>query len=363
MKNEDNSSPTLANVIMWGDSASTGSEIFNESSTPNIAYSDIQSCGSSSSWNSACGANVGGNIDVDPLLGSLADNGGFTQTHALGSGSPAIDTGSTAFCPDMDQRGYARSVDGNGDETLGCDMGAYEYASSPVSFPLTVDIVGNGSVIKNPDQIGYYFGETVTLTATADTGWTFTGWSVDASGSANPLTVPITDNTNITATFTQNEYKLSVTVDPEGMGSVAISPSQDTYHYGDEVTLTPAANPGWSFSGWSGEASGPDNPLTVTIQGDTNIIANFTQDEYTLSITVDPEGMGSVAIDPVKDTYHYGDTVTLTPAANPLWSFSGWSGDASGTDNPLTVTIQGDTNITAHFLEYFEIYLPLIMRN
>ncbi len=57
---------------------------------------------------------------TDALLGPLADNGGPTLTHALGAGSPAIDTANDAFCPATDQRGVARPQGG------GCDVGAFE---------------------------------------------------------------------------------------------------------------------------------------------------------------------------------------------------------------------------------------------
>jgi uncharacterized delta-60 repeat protein len=57
---------------------------------------------------------------VDPVLGTLADNGGRTQTMALLSGSPAINAGTCAGAPTKDQRGMARPQDG------ACDMGAYE---------------------------------------------------------------------------------------------------------------------------------------------------------------------------------------------------------------------------------------------
>jgi hypothetical protein len=115
-------SPTLINVILWGNNAPTGGGIYNEvGGTPEISYSDIQGCGGSSSWNSNCGLNGGNNIDTDPLLGPIADNGGFTMTHALLEGSPAIDAGDPGNCPDTDQRGINRP---QGDY---CDMGAYEY--------------------------------------------------------------------------------------------------------------------------------------------------------------------------------------------------------------------------------------------
>lgn len=96
--------PTLINVILWGNTAPTGGGIYNEvGGTPQISYSDIQGCGSSSSWNSICGEDVGNNIDADPLLSPLADNGGFTMTHGLLEGSPAIDSGDPGSCPDTDQ--------------------------------------------------------------------------------------------------------------------------------------------------------------------------------------------------------------------------------------------------------------------
>jgi len=80
--------------------------------------------------------------------------------------------------------------------------------------------------------------------------------------------------------FEFGEYTLTVQVDPEEKGTVTIDPEQVTYRYDEQVTLTPNPIPGWSFSSWSGDASGTDNPLIVSIQGNTTITANFTQDEF-----------------------------------------------------------------------------------
>jgi predicted outer membrane repeat protein len=63
--------------------------------------------------------------DTDPLLLPLADNGGFSMTHAIKPNSPAIDNGNDAVCPELDQRGTKR-IDGNKDGTVRCDIGAYE---------------------------------------------------------------------------------------------------------------------------------------------------------------------------------------------------------------------------------------------
>ena len=65
-------------------------------------------------------------VSVDPQLGRLSDNGGPTRTMSIGSGSPALDAGNNAVCESTDQRGYSRPVDGDGDHSSVCDIGAYE---------------------------------------------------------------------------------------------------------------------------------------------------------------------------------------------------------------------------------------------
>jgi len=65
-------------------------------------------------------------ITNSPQLSPLADNGGSTHTHALQVGSPAIDAGDDANCESNDQRGATRTMDGDGNGTSTCDIGAFE---------------------------------------------------------------------------------------------------------------------------------------------------------------------------------------------------------------------------------------------
>ena len=62
----------------------------------------------------------------DPLLGALADNGGFTQTLMPGTGSSAINAVPCYLAPLTDQRGAARPDPTSAGLTKGCDMGAVE---------------------------------------------------------------------------------------------------------------------------------------------------------------------------------------------------------------------------------------------
>ena len=76
---------------------------------------------------------------------------------------------------------------------------------------------------------------------------------------------------------TQEEYSLTVDVSPVNSGMVVIDPDKNTYHPGDDVSVTAIPNPGWKFTSWSGDEIGTDNPLTLEIQNHTNITANFAK--------------------------------------------------------------------------------------
>ena len=85
-----------------------------------------------------CNFTATGDIEsVDPLLGVLADNGGETPTHALLTGSPAIDAGTNSGCPATDQRGVARP------QGTDCDIGAYESEVVDTQPPMA-DFNGDG---------------------------------------------------------------------------------------------------------------------------------------------------------------------------------------------------------------------------
>ncbi|MDO9299798.1 MAG: right-handed parallel beta-helix repeat-containing protein, partial [Anaerolineales bacterium] len=159
MFNYSYSRPVLTNVILWGDTATNGPEIYNGSdSTSMIAYSDIQGCGVSGSWNRACGKNQGNNIDADPLFVNSANG----DLH-LRITSPAIDAGTNEAVPSevtTDLEGITRFVDiltvtdtGNGTPPI-VDMGAYETldVNTPriTSTPLPTKIPPTPTITPTP---------------------------------------------------------------------------------------------------------------------------------------------------------------------------------------------------------------------
>ena len=122
----DGSVSTVKNCIFWGD---TGGEfVYQFGSAPAVTYSVVQGAPLYAGT---------GNINADPLLGPLADNGGPTKTRALLSGSSAINAGTGAGAPATDQRGAPRPYPSGGS----FDIGAYERGPEI----LTVGITGSGS--------------------------------------------------------------------------------------------------------------------------------------------------------------------------------------------------------------------------
>jgi hypothetical protein len=110
--NMASSGVTFNNSIIWGNTDGYNTPIcstdFAGCGPVTINHSDVQG-----GWGGT------GNLNVDPLLGTLADNGGSVQSRALPAGSPAIDAGDASTCLSTDQRGELRN-------DLGCDLGAYE---------------------------------------------------------------------------------------------------------------------------------------------------------------------------------------------------------------------------------------------
>ena len=127
-------------------------------------------------------------------------------------------------------------------------------------------------------------GSRVTLTAAADAGSVFEGWSgtgVSCVGTG-PCTVTVTEDTTVTGTFRRLPHTLSVSLAGAGSGTVTSSPSgidcgpvcSAAFPHGTSVTLTATAAAGSSFAGWSGSCSGT-GACVVTMDADRSVTATF----------------------------------------------------------------------------------------
>jgi uncharacterized repeat protein (TIGR02543 family) len=77
----------------------------------------------------------------------------------------------------------------------------------------------------------------------------------------------------------------------------------------------------------------------------------------TYSLTVNAAN-GSVSKTPNQSSYYSGRSVTLTAAASAGYQFSSWSGDVTGTTNPVTIIMDSNKTVTANFIISAEPSVP-----
>ncbi|MCP4541231.1 MAG: hypothetical protein GY832_29210 [Chloroflexi bacterium] len=284
-----------------------------------------------------------GSVDLDPG-GPIYDEGTVvTMTANAAHGSYFA-----GWTGDVESANSTETITMDSDKVVTATFSV----TPPVTYSLTIDVLGSGTVTPTAGTHNYISGTIVSLAAAADSGWTFNGWSGDAGGSNPTTTVTMTGNRSITATFTQDEYVLDVRVSPVGGGTVMSDPVQSTYHYGQVVALTAAATEGWQFDDWSGDATGTTTTVSLLMDSHRVVTATFSQTPtptYTLTINTAGDGSGIAAADPNQTIFDHGDVVTLTATPDTDSDFVGWTGDVVTTTTPITLLMTADTSLTATF--------------
>jgi uncharacterized repeat protein (TIGR02543 family) len=94
------------------------------------------------------------------------------------------------------------------------------------------------------------------------------------------------------------------------------------------------------------------NPATATLYACTwhGVFSYSMSSSHTLTTVTSPSAGGSVVRSPNAVSYTVGTTITLTAAPATGYSFTGWSGDLSGTKNPQTVAMNTDKTVAASFV-------------
>ena len=214
----------------------------------------------------------------------------------------------------------------------------------------------------------------MTLTATADTGSTFTGWSgsgISCSGTGT-CTVALNADEIVTATFNSvpaGDHALSVAKTGNGSGTVTSTPAgiacgttcSAAFPAGSSVTLTAAPAAGAAFAGWSGAGCSGTGTCVVTMSADQSVTATFnlTTATPTLSVAKTGNGSGTVTSAPAgiacgttcSAGLPAGSSVTLTAEPDQGSELTGWSGSGiscPGT-GPCVVAMNADQSVIATF--------------
>ena len=195
-------------------------------------------------------------------------------------------------------------------------------------------------------------GTSVSVTATPGVGYTFTNWTEGSNivSSSSNYTFTIIANRTLVANFTvipPTQFAVNLSSNPPTGGTTT---GGGSFNSGTSVSVTATPNVGYTFSNWTEGlivvSSGSN--YTFTILGNRTLVANFTAivSTYTLNVTA---VNGTVVKNPDQPTYNSGVSVQLTATANSGYTFTSWSGDATGSVNPLPVIMNSNKNITANF--------------
>jgi uncharacterized repeat protein (TIGR02543 family) len=125
------------------------------------------------------------------------------------------------------------------------------FTANTYAITTAVNPSGSGTVSCSSNPVSH--GGSSTCTATANAGFTFTGWSGDCSGVSCTLS-NVTSPRSVTASFAASTYPITTAASPAGGGVVSCSPNPVAH--GGSTTCTASANPGYAFSAWSGACSG-----------------------------------------------------------------------------------------------------------
>lgn len=240
------------------------------------------------------------------------------------------------------------------------------------SFTLTVTNQGNGVVTSSPSGINcgddctesYQQGSQITLTATADEGYAFSGWSGACSG-MDSCVITINKNESVTAQFEQtSSQNFDLSIQITGSGTITSAPSginctsncNASFADGTNITLTASPASGFEFVSWSGACSGSGS-CAVTMDENQSVSALFqtvSANNFTLSVTT--VGNGTVTSTPAgidcgsncTQTYSEGTAVSLVATAASGYQFVSW-GNACNGSGDCNVQMTDDLSVSATF--------------
>jgi uncharacterized repeat protein (TIGR02543 family) len=219
---------------------------------------------------------VGGGSGVS----GVAMNGlpGNPATNSIGSYSANVDYGWSGTVTPA-KSGHTFSPSSRSYFNVNSNQANQDYTATLLTYTLTTSVnpSNSGTITKNPDKVSYSNGENVGLMANANSGYAFKNWSGDVpqeQQSSNPVTITMDSNKSVTANFIR---RYTLTLSAGAGGTTEPGPGTYIYDQGTQVSLKAVPASGYDFSSWSGDVSGTTNPITVTMDSNKSVTANFKQ--------------------------------------------------------------------------------------
>ena len=239
--------------------------------------------------------------------------------------------------------------------TFGVETGSTSYGSLN-AYNNTTD-----ASITSPAQVRS--GQSITFTATPETGYLVEGWYTDAACTAGKhdagstaYTTSIIGETNVYVKFVEKAWSVSFVASIGG----TVSPAEEQLvgvMTGINITATPET--GYTFADWTSSAGGEFEDATAAETtfkptAETTVTANFTENLFAITVTSSDNNHGTVTQS--TDKAGIATTITITATPEDGYQFAKWTATdgiiiAEATNATTTITTTRTGSLTAHFEE------------
>ena len=179
----------------------------------------------------------------------------------------------------------------------------------------------------------FYQGTSASISATPDTGYSFSGWSgggaVDPNASST--TVDMSQARSLSASFSLNSYDLTVLA-----GSGGSVTGSGSFSHGTSPSISATPDTGYSFIGWSGEGTADPNASSTTVDMSQarTLSASFSLNSYDLTVLA-----GSGGSVTGSGSFSHGSNPSISATPDTGYSFNGWSGEGTADPNASSTTV------------------------
>lgn len=290
------------------------------------------------------------NAEANVVIAQLSDaNGNFNNPVELGRTTTNTSGVMTARTPDVPAgTNYRIRVISTNYPLVGGNIQTVAIAPSAYTIAVTANPSNAGSVTGGGT---YNQGQSCTVTATANTGFTFTNWTENGdvvSTNAN-YTFTVNSNRSLVANFTENTYTITVSANPSDGGTAA---GGGTFTHGQSCTVTATANTGYTFTNWTenGNVVSSNASYTFNVEGNRSLVANFTAITYTITVSANPSNSGTTS---GGGTYNHGQSCTVIATSADGYTFMNWTenGTVVSTDANYTFVVTSNRSLVANFEE------------
>ena len=226
---------------------------------------------------------------------------------------------------------------------------------TPINYDLNITTSTGGSVSSSPSGVPQPYNSLVSLIATPDNGYYFSGWQGSGINELNSSTTTITisGDHSVQANFLEipaNKFLLQLNANPNF--SATFTTGSGLYDENESAQISASPSSGYTFSNWTGGSVVDENSssTTVVVNQDLNLTAHFISNQYTLHQHANAGGI----VSEVNSSYDYGSSVSISATPNVGYNFFKWEGNGSVGDpfSASTIaTILDDSNLSAFFVK------------